>query len=129
MSIARAAPTPPGARLITALTRDHLDDFLPRDHDSGPHSGQAQLREAHADDRVFVPDRVRIRKDDVRERRAVGVVDDERHTAGTGQAAEFLEFTVGQHVARGVRGTRDANRADVVREVDRVEVDVVLERV
>ena len=41
----------------------------------------------------------------------------------------LLEFAVGQHVARGVRRPGDADRADVVRDVELVEIDMVLERV
>ncbi len=58
---------------------------------------------------------------------AVGRIDDERHPARAGQRIEPLQFLERQHVAGRIGGARDAQRADVVRHVESIEIDEVLE--
>ena len=61
---------------------DHLN-HLPAGHDdAGPHAGQTQLRKAHADNRVLVPQRLGLCENDIRKGCPVGVVNNERNTFG-----------------------------------------------
>ena len=104
------------------------DDLLVRDHDPGAKPRQPELRQAHAKHRVFVPGKRRVAEDDAGEGQPVGVVHDERHAAGAGDGAEALDLRVGHHVSGRVGGPRDADRADVLDRVERLEVHPVLEQ-
>ncbi len=76
------APVEPGASAAVALNAVIASiDRLGGHHDARARGGQAELREAQAEDDVLVPEQPAVGELDARERQAVGRIDDQRHAA------------------------------------------------
>src|SRR4051812_13453693 len=59
----------------------------------------------------------------------IGIVHDERNAMRPRQVAEPCELLWRQHIAGGIRGTRDSHARDVGRNTELLEIDTVLELV
>ena len=88
--------------------------FSGRDDNPGAHAGQAELGEAQGQDDMRRPERLRRHEHDARERRAIGIVENERNAAGGGERGEARDLGVGQHVAGRVGRARGGDGADVL---------------
>ncbi len=108
--------------------RQAANDLLIGNYDTRAHSRKSQLGKTHAEDHVVVPDRDRMRKNDLREWRAVGTVEDQRYVVPASEHHELRDLVVGEHVAGRIRGARHANGADVVADGQLVEVHVIFEK-
>ena len=75
----RAAGCPDGAAAVDHRIHraDRFDDFRIGNDNAGTHTGQANFRQAKAQNRIIIPVQMRVRVDDIREGHTVGVIDNQ----------------------------------------------------
>ena len=110
-----------------AQVGDGLDDLLVGDDDAAAGARQAQLGEAHAEYGVGIPERLGLAEDDAGEGHTIGVVEQQRDPLVAGDLIQVLYLFIGQHVACGVGGARDADHSDVVAYLQTLEIHMVFE--
>ena len=79
-----------------------IHHFFIGDNDARARARQPQLGQAHAQDDVVIPEKAGVGKNDVGERHAVGIVDDQGNTARTGDVGQPRHFLVREDVPGGV---------------------------
>ena len=94
---------------------DQIRDGLRCNHDPGADAGQAQLGETHAINDIFIPDGAGLGKDDIRKRRAIGVINDQGDVIGPGQFDQPGQLGIGQHIAGRIGGPGHAHCGGVIR--------------
>ncbi len=105
---------------------DGGDDFFIRDDDAAAGAWQTQLRKAHAQHNVGVPQRARFAKDDAGERYAIGVINHQRDPMLIGQPVKLHQLFVGDHVACRVSRPRHANHPRLFTNMQVFKINVIL---
>ena len=87
---------------------------------------QTKLRQAQAENRVFVPMRRGLSKNQFGKRSTVGTINNQRNVVLPGQAIKPGHLLIGQHIAGGVGGARYTQCSHTVVNNQLLEIDPVL---
>ena len=101
------------------------DDFLVGDDDTATATRQAELRQAHAQHGIRVPQRSCFAEDNARERHAIGIVDNQRYPVLVRQGVELFELFIGNDVTRWVCRARNADHSGVFANRQIIEINVI----
>jgi len=73
---------------------NHSDHFHGRNDDAGARRGQPELGQTHAQDRLFRPDETRLGKNDMRERKTIGTINDQRNFFVCGDCQQMPDLVI-----------------------------------